>query len=313
MLYRRRIERKNGQVANKVEDVIEALERLDLLDYQSVVRWPEPPSDEFRVRKLKLSHFGRATVPKADGESWESVIIEMEEAARFGSDEMLSEVLDVLAWYAPIHTARKDWGIYIRESAVLLLAGRIVARIPGGMTADHGMVWGAIRSAVFCLYHHEAFHHYVESFAIRLELVEEESRYLPYHRDVYGRPGEVDEPLEEGLACAEQLRRRKKERGLQGLPHEVHLATEHLLKDWIPTLGPGYRQGVALAGDDAFRKGRKRLSSQIQSASSKPADDGSRWHLIADESHKGLCNCRSATYWVPDRGFHYGGSGVLGL
>ena len=38
-------------------------------------------------------------------------------------------MLDVLAWYAPIHTHRKNWGIYIRESAVLDLAGRIVARV----------------------------------------------------------------------------------------------------------------------------------------------------------------------------------------
>jgi hypothetical protein len=284
----------------KPEEVIAALEGLDLLDYQSAVNWPEPPISAER-QKCSLDYFGRASAPRADAESWESVIGEVEEAARFGSDKSLDEVLDVLAWYAPIHTARENWGIYIRESAVLHLAGRIVARLPGGTTLDPAMVWGALRSAVFCLYHHEAFHHYVESFAIRLELIDREPRYLPYHRNVYRRPVDSDEPLEEGLACAEQLRRRDKENGLKGLPHEVHLATERLLKDWIPTLGQGYRQGVALADDDAFREGRNRLSSQIQSASSVPTDDGSRWRLIVDDVHKGLCNCRSATYWVLDR------------
>ena len=287
-------------MAEKPEDVIAALEGLGLLDYQSAVDWPEPLIGEER-RRLSLRSFGRARAPKADAELWGSVIGELEEAARFGSDETLYEVLDVLAWYAPIHTARENWGIYIRESAVLHLAGRIVARLPRGTTLDHVMVWGALRSAVFCLYHHEAFHHYVESFAIRLELIDREPRYLPYHRNVYRRPVDSDEPLEEGLACAEQLRRRDKENGLKGLPHEVHLATERLLKDWIPTLGQGYRQGVALADDDAFREGRNRLSSQIQSASSVPTDDGSRWRLIVDDVHKGLCNCRSATYWVLDR------------
>jgi|TARA_B100000809_G_scaffold15848_1_gene14248 hypothetical protein len=287
-------------VKKKPEDVIVALEELDLLDYRSAVNWPEPPSGEER-RRFSLRSFGQSSAPKADPELWGSVVAEVESVAHFGSDEALHEVLDVLAWYAPIHTAREDWGIYIRESAVLHLAGRIVARLPGGTTADHAMVWGAIRSAVFCLYHHEAFHHYVESFAIRLELIEGKSRYLPYHLNVYSRPGNSDEPLEEGLACAEQLRRRRKEKGLKGLPHEVHLATERLLKEWIPTLGQGYRQGVALADDDAFHEGRNRLSSQIQSGSPIPTDDGSRWHLIANEVHKGLCRCRSATYWVLDR------------
>ncbi len=297
----------------KVEYVIEALERLDLLDYQSVVKWPEPPDDESMARKLDLRHLGRAKAPKVDDGSWESVIANVEETARLGPEEIPGDMLDVLAWYAPIHTHRKNWGIYIRESAVLDLAGRIVARIPGGKTTDRRTIWEAIRSAVFCLYHHEAFHHYVESFAIRLELVEQEPRYLPYHQDVYRRPEGEEEPLEEGLACAEQFRRRAKESGLRGLSHEVHLATERLLKDWIPKLGPGYRQGVALYDDDAFHKVQDRLSSQIQSASSEPTDDGSRWRLIRDDAYKGLCKCRGATYLVTDWGSHFRVPGVWGF
>ena len=307
--------RENGRMA-KVEHVIEALERLDvdgLFDYQSVVGWPEPPSGESMARKLSLRRLGQATAPKADGGSWESVIAEVEEAALSGPEEVPGEMLDVLAWYAPIHTHRRNWGIYIRESAVLDLAGRIVARIPGGRTTDRRTIWGAIRSAVFCLYHHEAFHHYVESFAIRLELVEKEPRYLPYHQYVYGRPVGEEEPLEEGLACAAQFRRREKELGLRGLSHEVHLATERLLEDWIPRLGPGYRQGVALVGDDAFHKGQNRLSSQIQSALSNPADDGSRWRLIRDDAYRGLCRCRTATYLVTDWGPRFRGAGVWGF
>ena len=297
----------------KVEEVIEALERLDLLDYQSVVKWPEPPDDESMARKLDLRNLGRAKAPKVDDGSWESVIANVEETARLGPEEIPGDMLDVLAWYAPIHTHRKNWGIYIRESAVLDLAGRIVARIPGGKTTDRRTIWEAIRSAVFCLYHHEAFHHYVESFAIRLELVEQEPRYLPYHQDVYRRPEGEEEPLEEGLACAEQFRRRAKESGLRGLSHEVHLATERLLKDWIPKLGPGYRQGVALYDDDAFHKVQDRLSSQIQSASSEPTDDGSRWRLIRDDAYKGLCKCRGATYLVTDWGSHFRVPGVWGF
>jgi len=232
---------------------------------------------------------------------------------------LLFLVLPVLYWL--VHAESKPmfwdeyshWGIYIRESAVLDLAGRIVARIPGGKTTDRRTIWEAIRSAVFCLYHHEAFHHYVESFAIRLELVEQEPRYLPYHQDVYRRPEGEEEPLEEGLACAEQFRRRAKESGLRGLSHEVHLATERLLKDWIPKLGPGYRQGVALYDDDAFHKVQNRLSSQIQSASSEPTDDGSRWRLIRDDAYKGLCKCRGATYLVTDWGSHFRVPGVWGF
>ena len=135
----------------KVEHVIEALERLDLLDYRSVVKWPEPPNDESMARKLNLRHLGQAKAPKADDESWDSVIGNVEDAARLGPEEIPGEMLDVLAWYAPIHTHRKNWGIYIRESAVLDLAGRIVARIPGGRrrTAGRSGKQSGVRCSAF--------------------------------------------------------------------------------------------------------------------------------------------------------------------
>jgi hypothetical protein len=63
------------------------------------------------------------------------------------------------------------------------------------------------------LYLHEAFHHKVESLAIRYEIVERKRRYLPYHARVVipllrqGSPQVLDEALACRTSCSRKLDR----------------------------------------------------------------------------------------------------------
>ena len=106
--------------------------------------------------------------------------------------------------------------IYIRESAVFDVAAAILSWLDPRERQDEANIIGACRAAMSILYLHEAFHHKIESFAIRCEIVERARRYLPYSRNVVIplRRTRSDDVLEEALACAEMYRRFKTEKAL---------------------------------------------------------------------------------------------------
>jgi len=56
---------------------------------------------------------------------------------------------------------------------------------------------GAVRPSLAIWYLHEMFHHKIESFAIRLEIVERVPRYCHYRKVVYNprRDQQSDDPL----------------------------------------------------------------------------------------------------------------------
>ena len=289
---------RSGRSVIAASRVIEVLEDMGLIDPEGSRAWPLPPETDRELARVDWPRVGAPHTGSRDGAVPARVMKELEAMAGSGDDGRLEEVLDRLAWYAPIHFSGERWGVYIGEHTVITLAGRIGARLPAGRITDQATAQDAIRSALYTLYFHEAFHHYVESFAIRVELVEKTSRYVPYHHRVYSRPTGDDEPVEEALACAEMLRRQKKESGLKAIHRDIRRATRGLLEDWIPTLPGGYRKGLDLEQEARFKEAQNRLSSQIQAGTSVSSGDEARWRLIRRELYRGICDCRRNTYLV---------------
>jgi hypothetical protein len=148
------------------------------------------------------------------------------------------------------------------------------------------------------LYLHEAFHHKAESFAIRLEIVEHVRRHQPYFQSVYGplRTSGSDDLLEEALACAEIVRRMHREAVYKrSIPEDVQLAVHETLRDWLPTLPPGYRAAPAFLMDAPFDTARNLLSSQIHEGRQHPMRRHDEWHLMP-QGYKGLFDCRTVTH-----------------
>jgi hypothetical protein len=124
-------------------------------------------------------------------------------------------IVDVLAWYCPFHLYLDDYGIYIRTEALDMLARRIAAFVPANernwVARNRSHTARLLRKAAFiALYLHEYYHHKTESFATRLEIIENQARFLSYFRGVYlpaQQPVPTDNLIEEGLACAEVLKR----------------------------------------------------------------------------------------------------------
>ncbi len=277
---------------------MEALRGIGLEAMEGRGGWPIPPESSRDYAAVNWPSAGMARTTSRDAVIPRGVLEELEAIADSDNDEQLSEVLDIWAWYAPIHFFEKRWGIYIRQEALLTLAGRIGGRLTRDRITDQATAWDLVRSALYTLYFHEAFHHYVESFAIRLELIEQESRYEPYHNAVYRQLGGEGEPVEEALACAEMLRRQMKEPGLKTLSVDVRRATSQMLKEWIPSLPNGYRNGVDLVEEVRFKEAQNRLSSQIQAGSGDSTENDLRWRLIRRGVYRGMCDCRSHTYLV---------------
>jgi hypothetical protein len=284
-------------------EVVETLDALDLLDLGAPGPWPGEPEghsawsiDWPRVEETLGKRYDLSEAPV--GHDWDRVREDLLGRASRGVYVPPPDVFDALAWYLPIHNFGYGWGIYIRESAVLMLAGSVLSRVDPSRRHDSDAIYGAVRAGLSILYLHEAFHHKVESFAIRLEIVEHTRRYESYFQGVYGRLREAqsDELLEEALACAEIVRRMRAESVYRrSIPPDIRASARAMLDDWLPTLAPGYRKAPEYITDSPFDKARNLLSSQLHEGRQRPLRRNQEWHLVPHGYH-GLFDCNTVTY-----------------
>jgi len=283
----------------KMNEILQALRSLELMDDKAEGTWPPPPEpDPERVNRADVTG-GSSSRPGT--ELAPDVLAELESLATVDDEDRTPELLDRLAWYAPLHFAGERWGIYITEDSVIRLAGRICGHLSDRQVTNPEVARRALRSALRTLYFHEAFHHCTESFAIRLELIEKRERYRTYHREVYQPQSGEDEPLEEALACADMVRRQPRAMGKGSTASAVREATVRMLEAWIPNLPSGYRKGLEFKDHAKFDEAKNRLSALIQSGSSAQADDA-LWAMVAVHHRGGmfrpLGDCAKNTYLV---------------
>ena len=170
-------------------EIVDTLDRLRVLELEGDSPWPDlgDGDDTFPVdwRAVETETASELdSIAPADEERrrpWDSVEGELRSRVRPRGGPPPTVLVDALAWYQPIHDIGHAWGIYIRESAVFDLAGYLVEALPENRRFAPDVVFGAIRTSLGVLYLHEAFHHRMESFAIRLEIVEQAKRFCPYH------------------------------------------------------------------------------------------------------------------------------------
>ena len=293
------------------ERVVSTLDDLDLLSLDADGPWPgEPDPEAYSTYEVdwrrvdegldELQADDRFLAP--DG--WGRVREELHRVGERGRKVPPPDVLDALAWYLPIHYYGLDSAIYIREEAILDTAGMIIRRLPEHRRSQTSVVMGAVRAGLTVLYLHEAFHHKVESFAIRLEVIEHARRYVPYHESVYTRQSHSgsDDLLEEALACAEMKRRLGETVYKRSIPQDVWIETKRMVDEWIPIMPAGYRRGVDYFGEASYRQARNLLSSQLHEARETPMRRSDEW-ILEPKSFEGFFNCQDIT---PDFRFSCG-------
>jgi hypothetical protein len=294
-------------------EVVGTLEALGLLNLDDPGPWPGEPENE-SAWPVDWAGVEEPTGPEPTlvvddveygiDRAWGAVRDELLSRAGRGRHVPPPDVLDALAWYLPIHNFGSGWGIYIRESAVLMLAGAVLSRVDPARRGEPDAIYGAVRAGLAILYLHEAFHHKAESFAIRLEIVEHTRRHQPYFRGVYAqlRAAGSDELLEGALACAEIMRCMHRETVYRNsIPDYINVRAQRTLWHWFPTLPPGYRTALDYVNDEPFEEARNLLSSQIHEGRQHPMRRHEEWHLMPD-GYNTLLDCRPVTHILVPHG-----------
>ncbi len=294
-----------------IDDVISILEAMDMLEVGAEggpptnwgggpTNWSESAS-EYPVDWKKVAE-PRLPNPDEDleflpGDEWREVLDDLESEQVREKHTPEEPIIDVLAWYQPIHYYGREWGIYIYESAIFDTAKSIISYLPSSRRYQFDAQLGAFRSAFQTLFLHEVFHHKVESFATMLEVIGRKSHYVPYHELVYQPLFGTDGLIEEGLACAEQKKRLLEQTYKKHVPDDVRDAAQRMLGDWIPRLSPGYRTGSDFLEEWEYERAIDRLSAQIQETSTAPTRNPNELKL-ARRAYRGLFGCRNTTQVV---------------
>ena len=293
--------------ALSLPEVVDTLVGMDLVDLDGDGPWPGEPDDydvydpDWTQVHPTDSNIG---LPSEWVPEQPTVYDEIQERANGGFLVPPDDVLDALAWYTPIHYFGLGSAIYIREAAVFDVAATIINRLPDPERTRAENLDGVLRAALSVLYLHEAYHHKIESLAIRFEMVERTRRYLPYSREVYiplTKQGS-DDLLEEALACAEMYRRFKTENLYRrGVPKLVREATLAMLLEWFPTLPPSYREAGRFLYPRSFDQAQRMLMSQVHEAAAEPKRSPSEWNL-APHLCRGLFDCQRITHVLVPKG-----------
>lgn len=186
---------------------------------------------------------------------------------------------DVLAWYQPMHFFGNDWGIFITEEGIRRIAIGVARFMPAGTPLSSDLVKKLILAGFTALFLHEQFHHKIESFGIRLHVIEKISRYLPYKKNVYRPTLGTDDNLEEALANADAFLRITNLPYSEFLGNQVGMALKKYLEWNFPFDPPGYRKAVNYLTKYKFNNALNILQSQIQEAKLAPGAPSSDWKL----------------------------------
>jgi hypothetical protein len=131
---------------------------------------------------------------------------------KINKEALRKDSIDALAWYRSFHwEPTKYWGIYILDAGIFLLA-RLFSGIK--QKSKYGRPYNTldyIIQAFKLLFLHEFFHFITDIAASILEIGNPLSRpfYIDYIHNVYMKPKNKNEPIEEALANAFAINRIK--------------------------------------------------------------------------------------------------------
>jgi hypothetical protein len=149
--------------------------------------------------------------------------------------------IDILAYYLPFHLYDSDWGIYLRESGVLVAA----SIVKGSALAPGDRVF--LERGRRLLLDHELMHFCAEAACSRAEVVSKYPLYRPYFHDGFAAAHE------EALANASAFR------GLHDEPPVI----KDRVATWMRHQGPGYRDFERWVNSARFAAGCRCASQHM--------------------------------------------------
>jgi len=216
-----------------------------------------------------------------------------------------NSIFDVLAWYQPIHFYGADWGIFVKQEAIVGIAEMISTyyrasrrKLGSRATNDphaltHRRIAAALeRAAFYLLFLHEHYHHKTESFSIRLHVVENADRFLGYDSNVYQPSIGTSDQIEEALANADAYRRLGENTYKRNLGPIIFDATREFAKDMFSISPPGYKEALNYLKGKDFQSGEFLLQERVQQMSLIGGPGSFDWN-IAPQMMRSLFSVKS--------------------
>lgn len=273
-------------------EIVDLLDRYDVYGKSSVPNLPWPEVDHGRedVYRIDWRRLFYGDQRRFLDDIWDEGLLPPAGDGDGGPGP--GRAPDVLAWYQPIHFFGPEWGIFIREDGIASVAARIGKASLGTMTRLE-----CIRATIATLFLHEAYHHKIESFSIRLLAARQHPAYPAYSRDVYRRLRGTDDLLEEALANADSWRRLDERVYRIG---DVAAVRRYLDDDFRHAL-PGYRRAGDYLGSREFRSAQAVLLNQVAAGSATPTQDTADWRAV-NRMHQALFELKQNFWTVVPRG-----------
>lgn len=193
-------------------------------------------------------------------------------------ERKLEQGFEKYAWYRPHHTARGNFGIYIRLKALSVLASKVnqylgtLSPSSGGTSATNvDTVSALIRLALEILLQHEWFHHAVEVVGYYVESITNKECYLPYKRNTYKPDFPSANCIEESLANATVARSQRCSTlfgacaNAKGLPNSPAFAK--VVNFLAQSQPPAYQEFSQFSGNQPFIEGCDTIASKMVEAS----------------------------------------------
>lgn len=202
---------------------------------------------------------------------------------------------DALAVYLPFHRYPEMWGIYLLDAGVASLATDLqrIMRLLGSSISNRE----ALKLAQVYLFHHEAYHCAVESFALRCELPMRRPVYRTGLRKLYVQPWSWGEPHEETLATAYGIR---KVRDNLRLPPADLTAAIDALRVYMTWCSPPYAAGVSYLSDTQFDELERQFMEEGLRLSTRRALAPSAW-TMGTQLMSPLIQRNRKYAWICDR------------
>lgn len=98
----------------------------------------------------------------------------------------ITNKIDILAWYQPIHFYGDNWGIYIFDSGIIEVMTSIFSYLPSVDGSQKLLMTKNIQAiAIEILRLHEEYHHRLEAFAIKQHIASGNILYPAYNDSVF--------------------------------------------------------------------------------------------------------------------------------
>lgn len=214
--------------------------------------------------------------------------------------------LDVLAWYQPIHFFANNWGVFLRETALIQLAADLAPRFARfqDRRSSSAHVIVLLRAGFAYAFLHEHYHHKIESLALRLHVVERRVVYPDYVQRVANAVAGTDDAIEEALANADAWLRLANPPYSDWFKRDERQVVREWMRDTFRASPPGYRRAEDLLSRSTFQPCENQLVSQVQEGTSSPRRAQVQDFGIATHLTRSMFNLKQNVYTIIAAGQH---------